>query len=159
MRITSLVLLLLFSVWPAAAQETGTLTGRIATDDGMALFGATVAVAGDAIEELRGTTSDGEGAFRIDGLPPGVYEVTASFLGYESVTTAGVMIRGGETTTLDIGLAATTLIGEQVVVSASRKQEKLIDAPASISGKSPTKPRSIPIHFLSSRLTTMPCSA
>ena len=133
MRITSLVLLLLFSVWPAAAQETGTLTGRIATDDGMALFGANVAVAGDAIEELRGTTSDGEGAFRIDGLPPGVYEVTASFLGYESVTTAGVMIRGGETTTLDIGLAATTLIGEQVVVSASRKQEKLIDAPASIS--------------------------
>ncbi|MCY3555991.1 MAG: TonB-dependent receptor [Gemmatimonadetes bacterium] len=133
MRITSVVLLLLFSVWPAAAQETGSLAGRIAADDGMALFGANITVAGDAIEGLRGTTTDGEGAFRIDGLPPGVYEVTASFLGYESVTTAGVMIRGGQTTTLDVGLAATTLIGEQVVVSASRKQEKLLDAPASIS--------------------------
>ena len=133
MRITSMVLLLLFSVWPAAAQETGSLAGRVATDDGMALFGANITVAGDAIEGLRGTTADGEGAFRIDGLPPGVYEVTASFLGYESLTTAGVMIRGGETTTLDLGLAATTLIGEQVVVSASRKQEKLLDAPASIS--------------------------
>ena len=133
MRITSVVLLLLFSVWPAAAQETGSLAGRIATDDGMALFGANITVAGDAIEGLRGTTTDGEGAFRIDGLPPGVYEVTASFLGYESLTTAGVMIRGGQTTTLDVGLAATTLIGEQVVVSASRKQEKLLDAPASIS--------------------------
>jgi iron complex outermembrane receptor protein len=133
MRITSVVLLLLFSVWPAAAQETGSLAGRIATDDGMALFGANIVVAGDAIEGIRGTTSDGEGAFRIDGLPPGVYEVTASFLGYESVTTAGVMIRGGQTTTLDVGLAATTLIGQQVVVSASRKQEKLLDAPASIS--------------------------
>ncbi|MXW04461.1 MAG: TonB-dependent receptor [Gemmatimonadetes bacterium] len=133
MRITSMVLLLLFSVWPAAAQETGSLAGRVATDDGMALFGANITVAGDAIEGLRGTTADGEGAFRIDGLPSGVYEVTASFLGYESLTTAGVMIRGGETTTLDLGLAATTLIGEQVVVSASRKQEKLLDAPASIS--------------------------
>ncbi|MDD9948342.1 MAG: TonB-dependent receptor, partial [candidate division Zixibacteria bacterium] len=133
MRITSVVLLLLFSVWPAAAQETGSLAGSIATDDGTALFGANITVAGDAIEGLRGTTTDGEGAFRIDGLPPGVYEVTASFLGYESVTTAGVMIRGGQTTTLDVGLAATTLIGEQVVVSASRKQEKLLDAPASIS--------------------------
>ncbi|MCY3711999.1 MAG: TonB-dependent receptor [Gemmatimonadetes bacterium] len=133
MRITSVVLLLLFSVWPATAQETGSLAGRVASDDGMALFGANVAVAGDAIEGVRGTTSDGEGAFRIDGLPPGVYEVTASFLGYASATTAGVMIRAGQTTTLDLGLAATTLIGEQVVVSASRKQEKLLDAPASIS--------------------------
>ncbi|MXZ73584.1 MAG: TonB-dependent receptor [Gemmatimonadetes bacterium] len=133
MRITSVVLLLLFSVWPATAQETGSLAGRVASDDGMALFGANVAVAGDAIEGVRGTTSDGEGAFRIDGLPPGVYEVTASFLGYASSTTAGVMIRAGQTTTLDLGLAATTLIGEQVVVSASRKQEKLLDAPASIS--------------------------
>ena len=133
MRITSVVLLLLFSVWPAAAQETGSLAGRVASDDGMALFGANIVVESDAIEGLRGTTSDGEGTFRIDGLPPGVYEVTASFLGYESVTTAAVMIRGGETTTLDFGLAATTLIGQQVVVSASRKQEKLLDAPASIS--------------------------
>ena len=133
MRTMSVILLLLFSVWPAAAQETGSLAGRIATDDGMALFGANILVGGDAIDELRGTTSDGEGAFRIDGLPPGVYEVTASFLGYESVTTAAVTVRGGETTRLDIGLAATTLIGQQVVVSASRKQEKLLDAPASIS--------------------------
>lgn len=133
MRISRVVLLLLFSVWPAAAQETGSLAGRVATDDGMALFGANIVAEGDAIEGLRGTTSDGEGAFRIDGLPPGVYEVTASFLGYESVTTAGVAVRSGETTRLDLGLAATTLIGQQVVVSASRKQEKLLDAPASIS--------------------------
>lgn len=133
MRISSVILLLLFCVWPAAAQETGSLAGRTATVDGMVLFGANIVVAGDAIEELRGTTSDGEGAFHIDGLPAGTYEVTASFLGYESVTTAGVRIRSGETTTLDIGLAATTLIGQQVVVSASRKQEKLLDAPASIS--------------------------
>ena len=133
MRTTSVMLLLLFSVWPAAAQETGSLAGRIAADDGMALFGASIVVGGDAINELRGTTSDGEGAFRVDGLPPGVYDVTASFLGYESVTMAAVAVRGGETTRLDIGLAATTLIGQQVVVSASRKQEKLLDAPASVS--------------------------
>ncbi len=133
MRTTSVMLLLLFSAWPAAAQETGSLAGRIAADDGMALFGASIVVGGDAIDELRGTTSDGEGAFRVDGLPPGEYDVTASFLGYESVTMAAVAVRGGETTRLDIGLAATTLIGQQVVVSASRKQEKLLDAPASVS--------------------------
>lgn len=133
MRIVSVILLILFSVGPAVAQETGGLAGRVTAEDGTALPGANIVVSGAAIEGLRGTTSDGEGAFRIDGLPPGAYEVTASFLGYESVTTAGVGIRSGETTTLNIGLAATTLIGEQVVVSASRKQEKLLDAPASIS--------------------------
>ena len=133
MRISKVILLLLFSISPAAAQETGSLAGRVATDDGMALLGANIVAEGDAIEGMRGTTSDGEGAFRIDGLPPGVYEVTVSFLGYESVTTAGVAVRSGETTRLDLGLAATTLMGQQVVVSASRKQEKLLDAPASIS--------------------------
>lgn len=133
MRIASVILLLLFSIGPAAAQETGGLTGRVAAEDGTALPGANIVVTGDAIDGLRGTTSDGEGAFRIEGLPPGAYEVTASFLGYESATTAGVGIRGGETTTLDIGLAATTLIGQEVVVTASRKQEKLLDAPASVS--------------------------
>ena len=133
MRFSKVILLLLFSISPAAAQETGSLAGRVASDDGTALLGANIVAEGDAIEGLRGTTSDGEGAFRIDGLPPGVYEVTASFLGYESVTSAGVAVRSGETTRLDLGLAATTLMGEQVVVSASRKQEKLLDAPASIS--------------------------
>lgn len=133
MRFSKVILLLLFSISPAAAQETGSLAGRVASDDGTALLGANIVAEGDAIEGLRGTTSDGEGAFRIDGLPPGVYEVTASFLGYESVTSAGVAVRSGETTRLDLGLAATTLMGDQVVVSASRKQEKLLDAPASIS--------------------------
>ncbi len=133
MRIASVILLILFSVGPAAAQETGGLAGRVAAEDGTALPGANIVVSGTAIEALRGTTAGDDGAYSIDGLPPGDYEVTVSFLGYESVTTAGVMIRGGQTTTLDVGLAATTLIGEQVVVSASRKQEKLLDAPASIS--------------------------
>ena len=133
MRITSVVLLLLFSVLPAAAQETGGLSGSVASEDGTALLGANIVVRGTATEALRGTTTDGEGAYRIDGLPPGDYEVTVSFLGYESATRANVGISSGETTRLDISLAATTLIGQQVVVSASRKQEKLLDAPASIS--------------------------
>ncbi len=133
MRITSLILLVLFSAWPAAAQETGSLSGRVAAEDGTALFGANIVVRESATGALRGTTTDGDGAYRVDGLPPGDYEVTVSFLGYEPVTTAGVAVRGGETARLDVGLAATTLIGQQVVVSASRKQEKLLDAPASIS--------------------------
>ena len=133
MRIASLALIVLFGVLPAAAQETGSLAGRVSAEDGTALLGANIVVKGTADEALRGTTAAGDGAYRVDGLSPGVYEVTISFLGYESVTTADVGIRSGETTRLDVGLAATTLIGQQVVVSASRKQEKLLDAPASIS--------------------------
>ena len=132
MRLTYILLLAVFCAWPSAAQENGGLAGRVATEGGTALFGANIVVKGTAIEELRGTTSDGEGMYRIDGLPPGDYEVTVSFLGYESVTTSNVGIRSGETMRLDIGLAATTLIGQQIVVSASRKQEKLLDAPASM---------------------------
>lgn len=132
MRITSFVLLVLLSAFPASAQETGALAGSVAAEDGTVLPGANLVVKGTAIEGLRGTTTAEDGTYRIDGLPPGDYEVTASFLGYESVTTANVGIGSGETTRLDFDLAGTTLIGQQVVVSASRKQEKLLDAPASV---------------------------
>ncbi len=132
MRFISVILFVVFGVLPAAGQETGSLSGRVSSEDGMALFGANIVVNGTAIEASRGTTTGDDGMYRIDGLPSGNYEIFVSFVGYESVTTANVAIRTGETTLHDVDLAATQLIGQQVVVSASRKQEKLLDAPASV---------------------------
>ena len=132
MRLAGVFLAVIMTVIPAAAQEPGSLAGRVASVAGEALLGANVVVRGPAIEGLRGSTSDDRGMYRVDGLPAGQYEVIVSFLGYETVTATRVVIRDGESTVRDFSLVATALVGQQVVVSASRKQEKVLDAPASV---------------------------
>ncbi len=132
MRLAGVFLAILMTVIPATAQNTGTLAGRVASDTGEQLFGANIVVKGPAIEGLRGTTSDDRGMYRVEGLPAGDYEITVSFLGYESSARTKVSIRGGVSTALDFSLVTTTLVGQQVVVSASRKREKALDAPASV---------------------------
>lgn len=132
MRLVVVFLSLLLCVLPASAQNPGSLTGKVASAEGEGLFGANIMVEGPAIETLRGTTSDDRGMYRIDDLPAGEYEVTVSFLGYETATATRVVIRTDERTVWDFSLPATALVGQQVVVSASRKQEKALDAPASV---------------------------
>ncbi len=132
MRLAGVILAVIMTAVPAAAQETGILTGRIASESGVSLFGANVVVKSPAIEGLRGSTSDSRGMYRVEGLPAGAYEVTVTFLGYVAETATGVLVQRGARTERDFVLAATVLVGQEVVVSASRKQEKALDAPASV---------------------------
>jgi len=82
MRLAGVILAVIMTAVPAAAQETGILTGRIASESGVSLFGANVVVKSPAIEGLRGSTSDSRGMYRVEGLPAGVHEGTVTFLGY-----------------------------------------------------------------------------
>ena len=132
MRALCVIFLLLWSTGPVIAQDLGSLTGKVEDETGEALFAANVVVKGPAIEGTRGAITNDEGNYRIDRLPPGIYEITISYIGYETTVVSGVEIRTGESTTRDFTLTAVALIGQQVVVSASRKQEKALDAPASI---------------------------
>ncbi len=132
MRLAGVFLAIALMVAPAAAQETGSLAGRVVSENSEDLFGANIVVKGPAIGALRGTTSDERGMYRLDGLPAGEYDITVSYLGYEAVTATSVAIRAGEPTVRNFRLAPTALLGGQVVVSASRKQEKALDAPASV---------------------------
>ena len=132
MRLTVVLLTLVFSALPVAAQNAGSLTGKVVSEAGEVLFGANVMVKGPAITGPWGATSDVRGMYRVNGLPAGEYEVTVSFLGFETDTSTYVTVRGGQDTVRDFSLAATVLVGQQVVVSASRKQEKVLDAPASV---------------------------
>ena len=133
MRALWCFLVVVWSACSVAAQDLGSLTGRIGDETGEALFGANIVVKGPAIEDRRGAITDARGLYRIDSLPPGIYELTISYIGYETRTVPDVEIRPGERATRDFILSAVSLVGQQVVVSASRKREKALDAPASIS--------------------------
>ena len=132
MRVLHVCLLVLWSTCSVTAQDMGSLTGSVQDETGEALFAANVTVKGPPIEGVRGAITNDQGVYRIDRLPPGIYEITISYIGYETLIATGVEIRAGESITRDFKLTAVALIGQQVVVSASRKQEKALDAPASI---------------------------
>lgn len=60
----------------ALAQDAGTVTGRVVRRDGTAAAGVAIKVHGEALEACR--TTDADGNFRVEGLPPGRYFVYPS---------------------------------------------------------------------------------
>lgn len=108
----------------AQPAERGTLTGRVLErETGEPLPGASVVV--DTLQIGAATNVDGR--YRIPAIPPGTYDIRISFTGFAPKTVAGVEIRAGETTTLDVTLdPAVAELGE-VVVTAEEERGSTAD--------------------------------
>ncbi len=156
MRLLYILAFVLWNAYSVIAQDFGGLTGKVKTEDGVILFGANIIVKGPAIEGTRGAITNDQGNYRIDRLPPGIYEITISHIGYETVVVSNVEIRAGASMTRDFKLTAVVLIGQQVVVSASRKQEKALDAPASIATVEASEIRNREVLTMSEYVKTLP---
>ena len=127
----ALLLLLGAAGLPAAqAQQRATLTGTVSSADGAeTLPGATVTLIGTTI----GTTTDALGEYRMTGIPAGTYTVVARFVGFEEAAQE-VTLQAGQTQTLDFALpTAVSELGNITVSTVSRGEEKLLNAPASVS--------------------------
>ena len=113
-----------------AAQQAGSITGHV-TEKGS---GAPIPNAQiDALGAGRGSGVAGsDGRFTISNLPAGTYVVTARRVGRAPGRAENIAVRAGAATTVDFTLSTATEL-EQVVVTASRQAEKVVDAPASIS--------------------------
>ena len=95
------VLLLLLATSAVSAQ-TGSIAGTVLEADGVtAVIGANVRVGGTTL----GAATDLDGNYRIIGVPVGSYDVTASYVGYPSVSASGVVVEAGTTRTLAFTLA------------------------------------------------------
>jgi outer membrane receptor for ferrienterochelin and colicins len=113
---------------PLMAQEKGRLQGKVFNrETGEQLPGATIRI------QETGTTiiSDHRGGFVINGLEPGRYNLTISYVGHKTMTVAVDLSSNGNGD-LEIGLEPNDSQGNEVVVSASRYPELLSRAPASI---------------------------
>jgi len=126
--------LLLGFVSTAEAQELATLSGTVTDADSESrLPGANVALReAETSTPMKGTSTGADGTFQLKAIQPGQYVVEVRFVGYEE-REISVTLDAGEARTLDVALAPATQSLETVVVSASRRQEKVLDAPASIS--------------------------
>ena len=124
---------ILVCIWLAAiTADAAELTGSITDTDGVALPGANVTVTGGGLERAAGAVSGISGEFVIRDLPRGSYTVSVSHVGFRTTSRSAVQV-GASGANLVITLEAALLDLELTVVSASRSNEKVLDAPASIS--------------------------
>ncbi len=129
---TLVLLLLLATPLAAVAQNTGKLSGRVVDDLGDPLPGANVIIDGTQL----GAATDIDGNYFVIGVPVGQYDVTASFVGFQSQTVEGVTISSGYTTEQNFELGSDNVLGE-IVVDYERPiiQKDAIGAPRVISGE------------------------
>lgn len=78
-----------------------------------------------------GAYSATDGSFRINTLADGEYSMITSFLGSRTDTRT-VRVRSDQPLVLSIALEEEVLDMGEVIVSASRRKEKMLDAPASV---------------------------
>jgi len=126
-------LLYAFVLWAGVAfGAEGTLSGVVMGSEGEAIPGANVVLVGDLLPGGKiGTATDEDGRFRLEGLSAGEYQLNVTHIGYRSLMREGVGIVAGEQElmlTLETGI----IFLDQNVVSASRRQEKVLEAPASV---------------------------
>ena len=64
---------------------------------------------------------------------PGTYSITTSHIGYQMVTLSNIELKADEQRIVDIELVQTPVQTEQVIVTASRREQNLQEVPVSIS--------------------------
>ncbi|MCF2497941.1 TonB-dependent receptor [Dyadobacter chenhuakuii] len=98
-----ILLCLLFFAQAGFAQNfTSTIRGTVQDADTKSpLAGATVSV----ISPQTGTITDAQGAFRFDNLPTGRYQLSVSYVGYETVRIPELLLESGKENVQQIRLA------------------------------------------------------
>ncbi len=120
----AILLLLALPLWAQSGSITGTVYDA---DTGETLPGAHVTVEGTT----RGAVTDMEGRYTFTGLAPGEYKVLISYTGYQNAELT-VTVVADEAAQADVELQPGIEL-DPVQITAGRQQEKVLDAPASIS--------------------------
>ena len=98
---------------------------------GEKLDGSSVTVMSQAGASTEGV-SDAAGMLEITDLASGAYTITVSALGYADKMMANVELVADGTTSVEVALSSEVIELDQVSVSASRRREKVLEAPASV---------------------------
>ena len=119
-----------FLVVATAAAQPVSVSGTVVDTSGLFVPGATVALNGGSVHQTTSTSPRGEYTFA--AVPAGTYEIVVTLTGFTTATRSGVAVADTPVTVPAIALSIAT-IGETIVVSASRSETALIDAPATMS--------------------------
>ncbi|MEO1727462.1 MAG: TonB-dependent receptor [Bacteroidota bacterium] len=143
----------------ASESHAQSLTGRVVdavTQE--TLPGANVAVLGADGTLIGGAATNLDGAFEVEALPPGVYRVRASFVGYAPKVITDVVVQGSRPTFLLFELREdAAIVGEGVTVESDFFDDAP-DAPVSARTLGPEEVRRTPggQNDISRSLLTLP---
>ncbi len=122
----SLIVVLSFAIAGMAQSQSAAadLTGTVTDPTGAVVAGATVTAKGVGTGINRTVTTDSEGNYRIIGLPPGDYEITAEAASFKKSVLSGIKLTVGQTADLTIKLE----IGEaSAIVNVTGDDVQLIE--------------------------------
>jgi len=128
-NILLIVLLLSFLQSVSYGQVTGRLEGKVVdTETKEPLPGVNIILEGTVL----GTSTGPDGHFKLNHIPPGTYRVIASMIGYQKLTQKNITIRANQTTTLNIKLKQKAIETPELVVTATKRRQSILDTPNSI---------------------------
>src|SRR5207247_113277 len=151
-RLVAILALALVLAVPASAQ-TGGLSGTVVDESGGVVPGASVQLTGAGGRAFAVTGSDGSYSF--NNLANGTYELTVSLPGFSQVTRGDLVVGGSSVVVPAITLTLGRL-GECVVVTASKVESTLIDAPSTMSVVTSDVLSSTPAQNYGDRLRSVP---
>jgi iron complex outermembrane receptor protein len=120
---------------PAFAQTpTGRITGVVRETGGAGREAAVVMVTNNVTRSTRSTTTAAGGTYTVSGLEPGAYTVSVSLIGFRRAIRTDVQVAGD--VAVDFVLEPLPL--QTVVVTATLREQELIDVPFSIAAPTAT---------------------
>lgn len=109
-------------IWTGAPGEThaqgvlATVSGTVTDESGAVVPGVTVTMVNLATNEARTVVTNEHGAYRVDGLRPSKYSLTAELQGFATVVRPEITVNVGAVLTIDVVLKVST-VQETVTVS------------------------------------------
>lgn len=125
MRVLLLCLCVLFSIQLKAQETTGSIVGKLVdtefNDEPLAF--ANIIINGT----VKGTTSDLDGLYELSNLEPNTYNLSFSYLGYQTVDLPNVEVVAGKVTTINVPMSSAEgmSLNEVVVITVARKDSEI----------------------------------
>ncbi|MFC1760076.1 TonB-dependent receptor domain-containing protein [Candidatus Neomarinimicrobiota bacterium] len=111
-------------------QDNGKITGNIFDiKSGKPLYGVNILVKNTFV----GTSTDATGGFIIDHIAEGKYALLISMIGYKKRTISNLEIFSGGSMNIKIELEQDVLASPSIIVTATRKEQDVMESPLSVS--------------------------
>lgn len=123
---TTLFILLLVVSALSFAQVTTSIRGNVVDEKGAPIFAASI-----YLNNNQGTFSEEDGTFQISNVVPGSYNLSASFVGYDSQTKFNIIIKSKGNRSFNFILIESSESLEEVVVSNKNKISRPKETPLS----------------------------
>jgi hypothetical protein len=113
--LTVIISFLLISL--SAFAQTGKITGKVTdSQTGEPLIGANILI----LNTTFGAATNVEGKYTINFVPPGNYDLKASYIGYQDVTIENIRVVSGLTQEVNFEMPSQSIATEEVVIISER---------------------------------------